>query len=263
MSYVNGLTEEGFIAGVTILPKLTCLMYYSKEELQLETFSAICRACPRISTFTTRFTSEEAVLHYAHCFPQLTSLCHYSFHTAESGRSVLSLSGYFEVLRVCPRIMQLDMPRALPLDDVEAILRGHKQLTTLTVDVYSSGRVGTRTNCPALPAVATPHCLVLLYISGGDGGARWPALGCRNCMSVLTFAVVQPLRHYDCGGSGRLCREVYRAAQCATVFPQSPAGCSFAEVGVPVGTAAVHYCAEILFLEVCSLYVMPPVCMKL
>jgi hypothetical protein len=141
MGYANGLTDEGFLAGVSILPKLTCLKYYSKEELQLESITAIGRACPRINTFRTRLTSDQSVLHYAHCFPLLTSLCPYSFLIAGSDHSALTLYGYFQGVRACPCITELDIPRLLPRADAEAILRSHRSLVTLTVDVYSSRRV--------------------------------------------------------------------------------------------------------------------------
>jgi hypothetical protein len=156
MGYVSGLTEEGFLAGVANLPKLTCLKYYSKEELQLESLTAIGRACPRINTFRTRLTSDQSVLQYSHCFPHLTSLCPYSFLVAGSDRSALTLSGYFEGVRACPCITELDIPRALPLDVAGEILRSHHSLVTLTVDVYLSRQI--------LELVAQ-HCPLLQHLT--------------------------------------------------------------------------------------------------
>jgi hypothetical protein len=243
MEYVYGVTDEGFVAGIVNLPHLQYLKHSPGEALQMEALGDIGRACPHLSTFTTLLNSEEAVLHYAHCFPRLVSLSPYAFPDT-SVREVLTLSGYYKVLRVCPHITELEIPRHLPLDDAEAILRVHSQLTALIVDINLSHRIleivtqyrpqlrqltiRSYDTSPEAAAVLDMHLYDLLsacqqmqtlvFIHYGTMTARGLVACAERCPSLRNVQVFFPGNHLDVSSLRKVSQLVPRLSITASTF---------------------------------------------
>jgi hypothetical protein len=156
LGYYIGLSDEGLLAGLAILPKLHQLIYFPGVPMDNSVFSAIGRLCPRLSTFNTfssRPHSEAEVLHYAACFPLLTSI---GAKARTAVQTCLSCSGYRELFRLCPRVHAFSVPMEMAMEDAECVLLEHTHLTSLSVGISES--------CAILHVVART-CAHLLHLS--------------------------------------------------------------------------------------------------
>jgi hypothetical protein len=117
-----GVTERWFVRGLEQLPGLIYLHYSPSVHLQDATLSAIGRSCPRLRTFITgtRTLTRAQVLHYARCFPRLTSFG-------------LPPQDFVLDFVLCPDIRELTVTAGMTGEYVRALLVAHKQLTHLRI----------------------------------------------------------------------------------------------------------------------------------
>jgi hypothetical protein len=121
-----GVTERSLVCGLEQLPGLTFLRYSPSIPLHDATLSAIGRSCPCLRTFITgtRTLTQKQVLHYARCFPSLTS-----FGPPPQD----AIPDYPAILRLCPYIRELTVSTGMTSKYVSALLAEHGQLTHLRV----------------------------------------------------------------------------------------------------------------------------------
>jgi hypothetical protein len=126
LSQCNVSTESDFVSSVSLLPRLTFLSCCN--DLQTTSLTVIGQACPHLQTFITgKSTTEPTVaymLHYAQCFPQLTS---FGLRFSDLGPD------WFVVLQLCPKIKKLTVSHLTTAEYAARVLSLYKQLTEVSV----------------------------------------------------------------------------------------------------------------------------------